>query len=116
MLLVFLLRNYNVIGAGPLDPNGWLIGPKPSGPMSHKSQLYKNVYITHTDQDNYSKSLLKYVAIIPLNPLPIWGVLLQGLREYSLKSKKNDSSLPSLPYLKLLVSVLHHLTSWLFPL
>ena len=88
MLFGFLLRNYNVIGAGPLDPNGWLIGPKPWGPMSHTRQLYKNVYIDHTDQDNHSNSLLKSVAIIPLNALPIWGVLLQGLREYSLKFKK----------------------------
>ena len=72
------------------------IGPQlggssvPSHGMSHKRQLYKNVYIAHTDQDNHSNSFLKYVAIIPLNALPIWGVLLQGLREYSLKSK-NDS-------------------------
>ena len=29
MLFVFLLRNFNLIGAGPLDPNGCLIVPVP---------------------------------------------------------------------------------------
>ena len=65
---------------------------------SAPKQLYKNVYIDHIDTDNYSYSCLKYVAIIPLKALPIWEVYLQGLREYSLISKINDSSVPSLPY------------------
>ena len=62
LLFVFLLRNFNVIG--PLDPNGGLIGPMPWGPMNHQRQLYKNVYLDHTDEENHSNILLKYVNII----------------------------------------------------
>ena len=65
---------FNVIGAGLLDPNGWLIGPMPWGPNSHQRQLYKNVSLDHTDEDNHSNLLLKYVAIIPVKALPIWDV------------------------------------------
>ena len=66
MLFVLLLRNFHVIGAGSLDPNGWLIGPR--------SQLCENVYQDRMDEDYHSNSLLKYIALISLKALAIWGM------------------------------------------